>query len=116
MMKPMHASGDAAPALLNDVRQLIEQARAHVASAANSAQTLLYWQVGERIRREVLGEARAEGDARRFTLLQGEYKNAPEVTRKRLWLETVEQVLAENRKVIGGDGRQLIYVPMPADA
>ncbi len=60
--------------------------------------------------------ARAEGDARRFSLLQAEYKNAPEVTRKRLWLETVEQVLAENRKVIGGDGRQLIYVPMPADA
>jgi membrane protease subunit HflK len=60
--------------------------------------------------------AKAQGDAQRFALLQGEYKNAPEVTRKRLWLETVEQVLAENRKVIGGDGRQLIYVPMPADA
>lgn len=60
--------------------------------------------------------ARAEGDARRFTLLQAEYKNAPEVTRKRLWLETVQDVLAENRKVIGGDGRQLIYVPMPVDA
>ena len=25
---------------------------------------------------------------------------------------TVQQVLAENRKVVGGDGRQLIYVPM----
>ncbi|HEX2596828.1 MAG TPA: FtsH protease activity modulator HflK, partial [Luteimonas sp.] len=24
------------------------------------------------------------------------------------------QVLSENRKVVGGDGRQLIYVPMPA--
>ncbi|SBV35376.1 putative HflK protein [uncultured Stenotrophomonas sp.] len=60
--------------------------------------------------------ARAEGDASRFSLLQAEYRNAPEVTRKRLWLETVQQVLAENRKVIGGDGRQLIYVPMPADA
>ncbi len=59
--------------------------------------------------------ARADGDARRFSLLQAEYKNAPEVTRKRLWLETVQQVLSENRKVIGGDGRQLIYVPMPAD-
>jgi len=59
MMKPMHVSGEADPALLNDVRQLIEQARAHVASAANSAQTLLYWRVGERIRRDVLGEARA---------------------------------------------------------
>ena len=34
------------------------------------------------------------------------------MTRKRLWLETVQEVLSENRKVIGGDGRQLIYVPM----
>ena len=25
----------------------------------------------------------------------------------------MQQVLSENRKVIGGDGRQLIYVPMP---
>jgi membrane protease subunit HflK len=57
--------------------------------------------------------ARAQGDAERFSLLQAQYKNAPEVTRKRLWLETVETVLKENRKVIGGDGRQLIYVPMP---
>ena len=39
-MNPMHVSDAAAPVLLNDVRQLIEQARAHVASAANSAQTL----------------------------------------------------------------------------
>ncbi len=56
--------------------------------------------------------ARATGDAQRFTLLVDEYRNAPDVTRKRLWLETVQQVLAQNRKVVGGDGRQLIYVPM----
>lgn len=59
--------------------------------------------------------AKAEGDAERFTLLQVQYKDAPEVTRKRLWLETVQKVLSENRKIIGGDGRQLIYVPMPGD-
>jgi membrane protease subunit HflK len=56
--------------------------------------------------------ARATGDAQRFTLLVEQYKSAPEVTRKRLWLETVQKVLADNRKVVGGDGRQLIYVPM----
>ena len=50
----------------------------------------------------------------RFSLLLDQYKLAPDVTRKRLWLETVQQVLSENRKVVGGDGRQLIYVPMPA--
>ncbi|HEY9254430.1 MAG TPA: FtsH protease activity modulator HflK [Stenotrophomonas sp.] len=56
--------------------------------------------------------AKAQGDAERFALLQAQYAGAPEVTRKRLWLETMEQVLSQNRKVVGGDGRQLIYVPM----
>ena len=56
--------------------------------------------------------ARATGDAARFSLLVDQYKAAPEVTRKRLWLDTVQQVLADNRTVVGGDGRQLIYVPM----
>lgn len=60
--------------------------------------------------------AKAQGDASRFSQLQVQYKAAPEVTRKRLWLETLQKVLAENRKVVGGDGRQLIYVPMPAPA
>ncbi|PPT51583.1 FtsH protease activity modulator HflK [Xanthomonas arboricola] len=59
--------------------------------------------------------SKAEGDADRFTLLQEQYANAPEVTRKRLWLETVQKVLSENRKVIGSDGRQVIYVPLPAN-
>ncbi|APO96810.1 FtsH protease activity modulator HflK [Xanthomonas vesicatoria] len=60
--------------------------------------------------------SKAEGDADRFTLLQEQYVGAPEVTRKRLWLETVQKVLSENRKVIGSDGRQVIYVPLPADS
>lgn len=45
--------------LLADLRGLIEQARQHVAQTANSTLTLLYWQVGQRIRREVLGDGRA---------------------------------------------------------
>jgi membrane protease subunit HflK len=45
-------------------------------------------------------------------LLVDQYKAAPEVTRKRLWLETVQGVLADNRTIVGGDSRQLIYVPM----
>jgi membrane protease subunit HflK len=58
--------------------------------------------------------ARATGDAQRFDLLVAQYKAAPDATRKRLWLETVQEVLGKNRVVVGGDGRQLIYVPMPA--
>lgn len=57
--------------------------------------------------------AQATGEAERFSLLLDEYQAAPEVTRKRLWLQTLEQVLADNRKVVGADSRQLIYVPMP---
>lgn len=56
--------------------------------------------------------ARATGDAARFNLVVEQYRAAPEVTRKRLWLDTVQDVLANNRTVVGGDGRQLIYVPM----
>ena len=42
--------------LLADVRELIVQARASVAQTVNSGLTLLYWQIGERMRREVLRE------------------------------------------------------------
>lgn len=56
--------------------------------------------------------ARATGDAQRFSLLVDAYAGAPEVTRKRLWLDTVQQVLADNRTIIGGDGRQVIYAPL----
>ncbi|PWK92758.1 FtsH protease activity modulator HflK [Fulvimonas soli] len=56
--------------------------------------------------------ARAQGDAERFSLLLKEYRAAPEVTRRRLWLETMEQVLADNAKVIDGSGgRNIINLP-----
>jgi predicted nuclease of restriction endonuclease-like (RecB) superfamily len=45
--------------LLNDLRELIEQTRGAVAQAVNSALVLLYWQVGHRIRTEILKEKRA---------------------------------------------------------
>src|ERR1700722_4091459 len=46
--------------LLQDLRKMIEQTRQSVASAVNSSLTLLYWHVGDRIRREILLEERAE--------------------------------------------------------
>ena len=48
-----------APALLNDIRRLITDARGRVASTANATLTMLYWQVGQRIRTEVLRDQRA---------------------------------------------------------
>ena len=46
--------------LIQDLRQIIEQARGQVAATANYAQTMMYWHIGERINREVLGNQRAE--------------------------------------------------------
>jgi predicted nuclease of restriction endonuclease-like (RecB) superfamily len=47
------------PALHAELRRLILATRAQVAQAVNSGLTLLYWQIGDRIRREVLREKRA---------------------------------------------------------
>lgn len=56
--------------------------------------------------------ARAEGDAKRFSLLAAEYRRAPEVTRKRLFLETMQDVLSRNPKVLAGDDGNILYLPV----
>ncbi|WP_397573421.1 FtsH protease activity modulator HflK [Silanimonas sp.] len=56
--------------------------------------------------------ARAEGEAQRFELLLAEYRKAPEVTRKRLYLETVQQVLSTNPRIIAAaSGNTLLLQP-----
>ena len=46
--------------LIQDLRQIIEQARGRVAATANYELTMMYWHIGERINREVLNNQRAE--------------------------------------------------------
>jgi predicted nuclease of restriction endonuclease-like (RecB) superfamily len=46
--------------LLQDIRRLIEEARSAVAVTVNAGLTMLHWQIGRRIRQEVLQETRAE--------------------------------------------------------
>lgn len=46
--------------LLQDLRQIVEQARTRVAAHANSELTMMYWHIGERINREIFGSQRAE--------------------------------------------------------
>jgi len=47
------------PALLGDLRSLIESARVRVAVGINAEMVLLYWDIGERIKKEILKEERA---------------------------------------------------------
>jgi len=59
----------------------------------------------------------ATGESQRFNAVYAEYVNAPEVTRKRLYLETMEQVLGGSEKVLienGVDGSGVVpYLPLP---
>jgi membrane protease subunit HflK len=58
--------------------------------------------------------AEATGEASRFTQVLAEYKKAPKVTRKRLYLEAVESVMSKSSKVmvdVKGSGN-LLYLPL----
>ena len=58
--------------------------------------------------------AEAEGEAQRFTKLLVEYEQAPAITRERLYIETLEAVLASSKKVVldtRGSGN-LVYLPI----
>lgn len=60
--------------------------------------------------------ASAEGETARFLSILAQYEKAPEVTRKRLYLETMEEVLAGSSKVLvdtsGGNNNNLLYLPL----
>ncbi|MGA7438674.1 MAG: protease modulator HflK, partial [Luteibacter sp.] len=59
--------------------------------------------------------AAATGDADRFNLLLKEYRAAPDVTRRRLWLETIQDVMSRNQKVVdGSNGKNIIQLPVEA--
>ncbi|RVD61487.1 FtsH protease activity modulator HflK [Mesorhizobium sp. M2D.F.Ca.ET.185.01.1.1] len=59
----------------------------------------------------------AEGEAQRFISVYNEYAKAPDVTRKRLYLETMEKILKDSNKVVvePGNGQGVLpYLPLPA--
>jgi len=58
--------------------------------------------------------AEAEGEAERFDKLRTAYELAPEVTRQRLYLETMEEVLGSVPKVVidSDNSNQLMYLPI----
>ena len=56
---PKQPTALAPPALVEDLRQLITEARRTVAITVNAGLTLLYWRIGKRVAEEVLGKERA---------------------------------------------------------
>ncbi len=69
-------------------------------------------QEGEGYRQSVI--ANAEGEASRFSQIVTEYSKAPVVTRQRLYLDAMQQVLANSSKVVVDQksGGNLLYLPL----
>jgi membrane protease subunit HflK len=57
--------------------------------------------------------SRAEGDAQRFMSQYNEYIKAPSITRKRLYLDTMEEVLPSMQKFIMGNNKQGVLPILP---
>ncbi|MFN3273930.1 MAG: FtsH protease activity modulator HflK [Paracoccus sp. (in: a-proteobacteria)] len=79
-----------------DAAQILEQAEGYRAQAVNTA----------------------AGEAARFNSIYEEYVKAPDVTRRRMYLETMEQVLADVQKIILGEGEngsQSVVPYLPLD-
>ena len=81
-------------------RQADAYANTVVAGARGEAAQVLEESEGYRAR--VVNEA--QGEASRFTAVLQEYQLAPEVTRRRLYIETLEKVLGDVEKIILDEG------------
>ncbi len=79
-----------------NINQATQEANQLVPEARGTAQRLL--QEAEGYRDQVLADA--EGEASRFEQIYAEYRKAPQVTRERMYLETMERVLERTDKTI----------------
>ncbi|MFA6206441.1 MAG: FtsH protease activity modulator HflK, partial [Methylocystis sp.] len=102
-----------------DLQRLGNEAEAYanrvVPEARGGAARIL--QEAEAYREQIVAEAR--GQASRFEQIYAQYKNAPTITRQRLYLETMERVLGGSEKIILDDpskagGGVTPFVPLPA--
>jgi len=69
-------------------------------------------EIANAYRQEVI--ARAEGDASRFNQLLAEYQKAPEVTRERLYIDAIENVMSNASKIMIDveGGNNMMYLPL----
>lgn len=58
--------------------------------------------------------AQAQGDAQRFSAVLAEYQKAPQVTRDRMYLDTMQQIYSNVTKVVvdSRQGSNLLYLPL----
>ena len=97
-----------------DRERYIEEAHIHVNSVVPEArgQAARIGQEAEAYKAATV--ALAQGEANRFTLLLNEYLMAPAITRKRLYLQTMESVFSRTNKVLmdAGTSGNVLYLPL----
>src|SRR5208282_315165 len=116
------------PAQVIDSFRDVQAARSDLERAQNEAQTYAnrvvpeargraakITQDAEAYREQTVAEAK--GETSRFLQIYEQYKKAPDVTRKRMYLETMERILGENNKTIIDTGSQpgpsvIPYLPL----
>ena len=87
----------------------VEEAFKSVSAAQQQAQSAI--NQSQAIAQQVL--ARAQGDATSFDKVYAQYRLAPEVTRRRMYYETMERVLSKTDKVIVEAPGVNSYLPLP---
>ena len=97
----------------NDQKRSINEAQAYSAQkvplARGEASAILAKAQGYKAERI----AAATGEAQRFGLVATQYRSAPEITRKRLYLETMQIVLGSTQKIVdGSNGKSILYLPL----
>jgi len=87
----------------------VEEAFKNVSAAQQEAET--YINQAEAAAQQVL--ARAQGDTAAFDKVYEQYKLAPEVTRRRMYYETMERILSKTDKTIVETNGVMPYLPLP---
>ncbi len=97
-----------------DRERYIEEARVHANSVVPEARGQAARIIQEAEGYKASTVALANGEAARFTLMLNEYQKAPEITRKRLYLQTMENVFARSQKVFldADSSGNILYLPL----
>jgi membrane protease subunit HflK len=97
-----------------DLERLVNEAQAYsngiIPEARGEAQRLR--EEAEGYKSQVV--SKSEGEAKRFTKLLAEYKKAPVVTRERLYIDAVEEVMTQSTKILmdADGGNNMLYLPL----
>ena len=97
-----------------DLERLVNEAQAYSNGIIPEARG-----EAERLREEAQGYmsqvvSKSEGEANRFIALLKEYEKAPEVTRERLYIDAIEQVMTDSTKILldTEGGNNMLYLPL----